>query len=363
MFLITNRALSNATTMRAFGDTPNPAGPNELRLVEVTPKGKTWSVKQVTDSLTTPEVKQLKANFKLDIDEHKDWHASLEVACTLFKQAQDEGKSILFFVHGYNNDVNDVIRAAEEMEKLYNLIVVPFAWPANGGGVVSGTASYLSDKSDARASSGALNRFVQKVQYFHELLTAASRADIKAKVEEKFEGKDNPMAAAQLYTELVEKTCKVKISLLCHSMGNYLLKHSLQTSDNATSDLVFDNVCLVSADANNKNHAQWVEALDARKRVYIVINEDDSALAASRIKPGSKQGARLGHYLRGLDSKNAVYINLTDVDGVGRGHTYFKGDSVNDNPVLKNLFDKMFNGLVVEKHLRYFSGDNLYMLK
>lgn len=363
MFLITNRALTKNTTMRAFGDTPNPMGPNELRLVEVTPKGKSWSVKQVNNTLTTKEVKQLKTDFKLDIDESKDWHASLAVACTLFKRAQDAGKSILFFVHGYNNDVNDVIRAAEEMEALYNIIVVPFTWPANGGGVVSGTASYLSDKSDARASSGALNRFVQKIQFFHGLLTEATRSDIKSKVEAKYKGKDNPMAAAELYTELVEKTCKVKISLLCHSMGNYLLKHSLQTSDNSTSDLVFDNVCLVSADANNKNHASWVEELDARKRVYIVINEDDAALSASRIKPGSAQGPRLGHYLRGLNSQNAVYINLTDVDGVGRGHTYFKGDSVNDNPDLKNLFDKMFNGLVVEKHLTYFAGDNLYVLK
>ena len=363
MYLITNRALSNATSIRAFGAIPNPAGPNELRLVEVTQKGTTWSVKQVNNQLTPQVVKQLKQKFKLDIDESKDWHASLEVACKLFERAQNEGKSILFFVHGYNNDVSDVIRAAEEIERLYNLIVVPFTWPANGGGVVSGTASYLSDKSDARASSGALNRFVEKVQFFHTLLTQAARTEIKAKVAQKFKNKDNPMAAAELYTQLIGNACKVKISLLCHSMGNYLLKHSLKTSDNATSQLVFDNVCLLAADTNNKDHASWVGQIDARKRVYIVINEEDAALAASRIKPGSQQGARLGHCLRELNSQNAVYIDLTDENGIGLSHSYFKGNSVTDNPAVMHLFDTMFNGLAVEKQLTCATGNAPHRLK
>lgn len=362
MYIVTNRDVSNGNTVRAFGDTPSPKGPNELRIIEVNKVDDKWKVSPQIDELTSAKTKQLAKEYHLDIDTSLPWHGSLEVACKVFKQAKEEKKAILFFVHGYNNDVSDVLKAAEELESLYNLIVIPFTWPANGGGAISGTASYLSDKADARASTGAFNRFVGKIQYFHSLLTQANLNEIKMKVEKKYEGKDNPMAAASLYSELVDKSCKVKINLLCHSMGNYLLKHSLMTSDNVTSDLVFDNINLVSADTNNNNHADWLDTIDVRNRIHVVINEDDSALKASRVKPGKEQKARLGHYLKNLNSKHAVYIDVTEADEVGREHSYYKGDAVNKNASLRALFNDIFNGNSVEKRLTYFPADKYFKL-
>ncbi len=362
MYLITNRVIKKGKGLSVFGKTPSPFGPNELRAIQVSKKGTGWSAASVDDKLSVEEVERLKSKYHLNIDTSKDWYGSLTVACNLFDQARTQGKSILFFVHGYNNDVGDVLKTAEEIEKLYNVIVVPFTWPANGGGAISGTASYLSDKSDARASSGAINRFVGKISYYHALLTEAALAEIRSKVDAKYHDNANPMAAASLYSELVSKSCVVKINLLCHSMGNYLLKHSLMTSDNATSELVFDNICLVAADTNNENHAHWVQSLDVRKRVYIVINEDDSALKASRIKPGKQQQARLGHYLKKLNSDNAVYIDVTEAEAVDSEHSYFKGSSVNKNTKLKAIFNQMFNGETVEKDLEYISSINCYRL-
>jgi esterase/lipase superfamily enzyme len=202
MYLVTNRVVSNGSTIKVFGDTPSPKGPNELRIVEVNKQDDKWKVSPVKDELSPAQIKKLAKDYHLSIDTSLEWHGSLEVACKIFTQAKEEGKAILFFVHGYNNDVNDVLTAAAELEKLYNLIVVPFTWPANGGGAISGTASYLSDKADARASSGAFNRFVGKVQFFHTLLAEANLNAIKQKVEEKYEGKNNPMAASALYSEL-----------------------------------------------------------------------------------------------------------------------------------------------------------------
>lgn len=365
MFLVTNRVISQGNTIKVFGDTPSPQGPNELRLVEVVKKSNKdseWQVKPVADKLEAAEVKKLAKTHHLKIDTSAKWHGSLGVACQLFAQAKKENKSILFFVHGYNNDVDDVLKAAEQLETLYNLIVVPFTWPANGGGAVSGTASYLSDKADARASSGAFNRFVEKVHFFHSLLAEANLTAIQKQVNEKYANKDNPMAAAALYSELVDKACKVKINLLCHSMGNYLLKHSLMTSDNATSDLVFDNINLVAADTNNQNHASWLDTIDVRNRIHVVINEDDAALKASRVKPGKEQRARLGHYLKALNSDRAVYIDVSDCDGVGCEHSYYKGEAVEDNASLKALFNDLFNGNRVEKRLNYFAADNYFKL-
>ncbi|MEH6544450.1 MAG: alpha/beta hydrolase [Porticoccaceae bacterium] len=357
MYIITNRTLSNHKTLKAFGKTPNKKGPNELRMVKVAKSGRSWKVAAVRNELSMASKKALKKKYKLKIDINQPWYGSLQVACDLYGQAHDEGKSILFFVHGYNNDVGDALKAATEIEALYNVIVVPFTWPANGGGV-SGLASYLSDKSDARASADALNRIVSKIQYFHLMLSNSHKERCQKIAKKKHH--DNPHAEASLFSNLMGEECQVKISLLCHSMGNYVFKHTLSTHENSTSKLVFDNICLVAADANNKDHIDWVGQLDTRKRVYVVINENDSALKASRIKPGEEQKARLGHYTRKLNSPNTHYIDLTDAEHVGSEHTYFKGDTVKKNPQIHTIFNNIFNGEAAEQNLKYHGDNNSY---
>ncbi len=358
MYLITNRAIKDKENgLKAFSKEPSAKGPNELRLIQVKKTDSGWNVKSITDKLSKDAVKALNKTYNLGIDHGKTWHASLKVACQLFEQAREQQKAILFFVHGYNNDVGDVLKAAHEIEELHKVIVVPFTWPANGGGVLSGTASYLSDKADARISSGALNRTVGKIQQFHQMLTAARKMLLQTRAAKKHP--NNPQEAQSYFTRLMEKDCAVTLNLLCHSMGNYVFKNTLKTSDNVTSKLVFDNICLVAADTNSKNHADWVGKLDVRSRVYVVINEKDSALKASRIKPGEEQLARLGHYTRKLNSQNAHYIDVTGADNVGSEHTYFKGDAVKNEALLK-MFSAMFNGRTVEAELEYQSDSNSY---
>lgn len=361
MYIITNRnILKSRKGLRQFTEVPNKKGPKELSLMSVTRSRSGWRVAQVTDRLRPDVVKSLNTKYKLKLDLRQPWHASLKVACDLYQQAQDTGRNILFFVHGYNNDVRDVVKAAEEIEKHYDVIVVPFTWPANGGGVVSGTASYLSDKADARVSSPAFNRVVGKIKDYHEMLTRATRENLREQARAKHP--NNPQAARELFTRLQQKACSVRLSLLCHSMGNYVLKHTLTSSDRVTDQLVFDNICLVAADTNNEDHSEWVGRLDVRNRCYVVINEKDNALAASRIKPGERQLARLGHYLRKLNSPNAHYLDLTDVDHVGTEHSYFKGSAVQRNSKLSNLFDLMFNGEQVENLTDYHLDSNTYRL-
>lgn len=359
MYVITNRKLKNETGLDVFGKTINPGGPLELRLVDVLKSDDVWKVSVVENQLSGDEVKALKKKFNLDIDVTQDWFGSLRVACELFERAQKEGKSILFFVHGYNNDVEDVLTTAEQLEEKHNVIAVPFTWPANGGGALTGTIAYKSDKSDARASEGALNRAVGKIQFFHNLLVSGRKRALQVKAENKH--KNNPQAAQFLFSTLMSKECPSTLNLLCHSMGNYVLKKSLLNGGSSTSQLVFDNVCLVAADTNNHNHAVWVENLDVRKRIYIVINENDFALKASRIKPGDEQKSRLGHYIKKLNSDNAHYINVTDSDLVDNMHSYFVGDAMN-NVKLRKMFTDMFNGNVVENKLDYQADSNTYTL-
>lgn len=362
MYIITNRLMhANKKGLNRFGSTPNENGPNELRIVEVNKKDSNYTVKVLDDELSTSEVSQLSTKYDLDIDTTSKWYASLRVACDVFSQARREGKQVLFFVHGYNNDISDIVKTAAELQLRYNVIVVPFSWPANGGGALSGTAAYLDDKQDARASANALNSFVRKVAYYHGLLTSSRREKFMQKAGAKHPS--NPALAREYFTRLQDRYCKTTLNLLCHSMGNYLFKYALQPGDSALAKLVFDNVALVAADANNKNHAGWLGRVQARNRIYVIINENDSALKWSRRKPGKEQLARLGHHLKGLTSGNATYLDVTRAKGVGSEHSYFKGKSVTSNPKLKKLFKNVFEGGTTEISLNYRSDINAYNLK
>jgi len=75
---------------------------------------------------------------------------------------RDKKKNCIFFIHGFNNDLDDVVTRCWKFEKNYNVEVIAFSWPANGGGI-RGAASYLSDKRDARMSVNALDRCFEKL--------------------------------------------------------------------------------------------------------------------------------------------------------------------------------------------------------
>lgn len=363
MYVVTNRKVnSRKEGLEIFGDTPNTVGPNELRLVKVTKQGSHYTTELLTDKLTQAEVRELKRRHALDIDERADWYASLRVACDLMEQAAREKRHLLVYVHGYNNDMKDVLGTAETLEALYNVIVLPFSWPANGGGAVSGTADYLDDKQDARVSMDALNRFFEKVQFYHEKLTEARREAFWQQAMAEDGGRGNREAVQARFTQLLAEDCKVTLNLMCHSMGNYVLKYALQPSAAAAAKLIFDNVSLVAADTNNAAHETWVQRIQFRNRLYVVINENDFALAWSRRKPGEAQRARLGHYLKNLFAANARYIDITRTEGVGNAHGYFAGEPVARNAALKAVFSDAFEGGRAEDRLAYAADINAYRL-
>jgi esterase/lipase superfamily enzyme len=364
MFVVTNREIRNPKRYRGldlFGPSPNPKGPNELRIVEVTKQGGDYVTDPVPDQLTLKEARMLKRTFRLDIDERQIRHGSLRVACQLMRQATQQQRHILVYVHGYNNDMTDVVKTVEDIEQLYGVIVLPFSWPANGGGVVSGTAAYLNDKQDARASMDALNRFLDKLHFFHLKLVEARKDELWQQADGEFP--DNPSGAQERFAELLHDDCKVNMSMLCHSMGNYLLKYALRPTKAASKQLIFDNISLVAADANNAAHQTWAEQLQVRNRLYVMINENDFALEWSRRKPGDEQGPRLGHYLKNLTARNVRYIDVTQAKAVDNAHNYFTGKPVQRNAALKALFSLALEGGRADDGLPYAADVNAYRVK
>ncbi len=263
---------------------------------------------------------------------------------------------LLLYVHGFNNDLEAVLNRAEKLQHNFNVEVIIFSWPANGGGV-KGVLSYKSDKADALASVGAFNRVLERLQ----LLVAKLNAEYVAELEQETEQKYSQDAEKwdRYFSRAVAARCPFTINLMLHSMGNYLYKHLLSSSVYSGNQLIFDNIIMVAADTNNEDHARWVDKIQCRNRLYITLNEHDAALRASRMKMGEKQKARLGHYLRRLEAKTASYINFTDQPQVGNSHAYFEDNALH-NPKVRHFFQLAFHGQSADHSLSYDAARNLY---
>ena len=76
---------------------------------------------------------------------------------------------------------------------------------------------------------------------------------------------------------------------------------------------------------------------------------------------GEQQKARLGHYLRRLDSRVATYIDVTSQPHVGDSHAYFEESPLKNAKVL-DFFKASLNGKVAEKPTRYDPSRNVHRL-
>lgn len=363
MFVVTNRRIeASESGLGQFGKRPNEKGNNELRIAEVarSKRRKGYTVRFLDDQLDPAEASELIDEFDLPLDPDAPQYASLKAACELVRRTRRTGteRHILLFVHGYNNDMSDVMRTAFELQDRYPVEVLPFSWPANGGGV-GGKLSYLSDKRDARASSGALERTLKKMHEYLVLISESGRRESRRKAEEKYP--DNAERRDALFARLLQDRCPFTVNALFHSMGNYLYKQMLKSSINEGNSLTFDNVVLCQADTNNAGHANWVDSIAHNRRVFITINENDYALKLSRLKLGDAQRARLGHYIKRLDSRVAHYVNLTEAAWVQESHSPFgepAGEGKNDR--LREFFAAAFSGKPAEEDLRYRPEGNWY---
>lgn len=365
MFIVTNREVDETQNSpdQAFGSRPNPLGPNELRMAWAERRGRRWHVQVLPDQITDAMAAEVGLPLPSATGEviYASRYLSRKIQRMVNPAAQGAkgtGRNVLFFVHGFNNDVPAVLDRAEQLAQTYGVEVVPFSWPANGGGV-KGVASYKSDKRDAMASVGALDRAVAKLSELLQALHKDHVAHIEAEANRRF-GNDAEKWD-RFFSAQAQKWCPFTVNMMLHSMGNYVFKHLLQSTSYRGDALVFDNVVMVAADTNNAGHAEWVDRIQCRGRIFVTINERDSALAASRLKLGEQQLARLGHCPYGLDARKAVYVDFTDQPHVSDSHAYFEGRPLR-NARVKAFFQKALNGEFADTGLPFDSGRNMYKL-
>ncbi|MEM9282232.1 MAG: alpha/beta hydrolase, partial [Verrucomicrobiota bacterium] len=347
---------------------PNAKGPNELRLLEATRAGTGWKIEVLEDEMTDKmrgQVQTIRKKFKFDREVGVKKYAGFSsefVAVKTLERIWKKKRNFLLFVHGFNNDIEDVLNRADQLSKEYNLEVIPFSWPANGGGL-RGVIDYRSDKRDSRVSAGALDRGLEFISLYMRSFNSDAERDVQEQIDADETKKVNLEKRDEFITEQMEERCPFTVNLMLHSMGNYLYKQLMSSSAYRAGGLLFDNVVLAAPDTNNEDHESWVEKIRARRRVYITINENDYALRASRLKAGSQQRARLGHYVKNLAAKNATYVDFTGASWVGDSHAYFHGESVKKNARVKEFFEKALNGKVAEGPLKYDVPKGLYAVK
>lgn len=177
-----------------------------------------------------------------NIDVLRNWKpVSAELFCTtlaaqanrfpgLKPREHERQKHVTLFVHGYNNDWKDAARRYRQItDDLFAGpnglgLCVLFTWPSNGQ-----TAHYLADREDARASGPALSQ-VFNLLYDQAMLMQRKAADGTT-------------------------VCKAKVSVIAHSMGNWVLQNALQyTWERYNKPLLVSliNQCvMVAADVDN----------------------------------------------------------------------------------------------------------------
>lgn len=221
------------------------------------------------------------------------------------------GTDVLVYVHGYNVSWLEAIAAAAALQITLahhgkNLMVVPFTWPSNGS--IMPYKAYYSDRDDASLSGLPVARalillrdFILRRRHAGELL------------------------------------CNSHLHLLCHSMGNFLMEHTLQkmASELKAEALpkMFDHVVLAAADVHTdafENQNQLARLPELCNGVSVYFNSGDMGMIVSDLTKFHPD--RLGQVGAANPYKLNRKVQLVNCSGVVKGlveHSYYLWADVN----------------------------------
>lgn len=236
------------------------------------------------------------------------------------KQDMLKGKDVLVYIHGFNVSWDEAVGGALALELALNenlksstkeIVVVLFSWPSNGRLVKN--AAYKSDRSDARYSGRAVGRALLKLGDFLEYLTD------KAKHRE-------------------EELCNMKMHLLCHSMGNYVLENAVKSkligySNGNRLPRIFDQILLCAADVEDtvlEKGKGLARLHEMARQLSVYFNDGDLAMHIGKYTKTMKE--RLGH--TGMARPSLVHNKIHQIDctPIVRGlveHSYYLWGHVN----------------------------------
>lgn len=286
--------------------------------------------------------------------------------------ASDYQKPWLVFLHGFHQDPDETVEKAKRLHDIHGVNVVLFSWPSHPLPVKAFDTSNMGQQ----IKNIAMNMILSggRPELLGYLLGEVKKyiEDFKNNYEPARRNAENSSedfyAAMQLLSQhLLPKIPANKLSLVIHSMGNYLLQRSLLAHNGLP--IRFRNIVSHQADVRASDHASWLPRLQshADNKLYITVNVLDYVLAASNLLHRlnkRKAVERLGQSVRlkpegvyqGYIQNTVSYLDFTDAYGVGIKHEIFtrKGVDINDDPIIAdneqidsnivNLLGRIFRG-------------------
>ncbi len=220
-------------------------------------------------------------------------------------------KPVLLFVHGRGNEPEKSLNggtfvegnAVHKLEEQYGIKVIMFNWDSS---------AFLFDRDKPLK---------------HIPAAASSFKKVLAKV-----------------NSYMKDSQDKKIALLTHSMGSIVLQKYIQTYGWEYKDKIFSSVLLTSPDADNKNHASWLDQVADAENVYVTINQDDDILEKST------DAREKGVFALGLKpvkpfSTQVTYLDLTKMGttiGAATGvHEVFNKEVMKDQKNVCDILDAL----------------------
>lgn len=277
-----------------------------------------------------------------ELPKKEDFIAKLRKLAQRFKPIEDDASDnedqqhLSMFVHGFNVDwVSAATRYAQIKKDLFDAknlgVLVLYTWPSNGS-----PAGYLPDREDARDSAEPI-------------------ADLLVFLN------DYLMEQQRLAAELQDPTklCKAKLSVIAHSMGNYVMQKALAVGSKRLNSpqliTLLHQLVMVAADVDNdifqKDKPEDSDGslmANLCYRIGALYTGLDQVLGASA---GLKHFGtrRLGR--SGLADENNVWNNVFELDvskfveGIKNTHS-----AVFDSPDALALIERILRG-VDREHL------------
>lgn len=229
-------------------------------------------------------------------------------------------EQILIYIHGFNNQPEEnIFPCAQKLQQLFdnqqaNLVhVLPIIWPCNNKtGIIR---DYYDDQDSADSSAFAYTRLLEK--FF------------------RWQDQNNQNEV---------DSCLKRINILAHSMGNRVLRGTLERwgeyNRNGSVPLIFRNSFLLAADIANESLERGTKGdylCQASRNVIVYFANDDLALRASKVANdgnviNKSVSRRLGHSgPENLDRlpRNVYMVDCDEINNIydrPTGHTYFLRD-------------------------------------
>ncbi|MCK5781139.1 MAG: alpha/beta hydrolase [Flavobacteriales bacterium] len=203
---------------------------------------------------------------------------------------------VLFFIHGFNTDLDGVRDNFETLNKIYvdnkkspiNHIVI-FTWPGRTPII---PFHYHDDKKDAMRSGEALARGFKKViNFFRKFLLQDQN-----------------------------KACEQHIHLMLHSMGHRVFKHTLLEMEKKKIQIpeLFSEITLMAADIEYNifdDDNAFENLIDFGSRIHIFYHKNDRVLDISKYtKNFSNRLGRHGRKRLDIGMKNIFDIDVTNTN-------------------------------------------------